>query len=137
MARASPEIKAAALADLATGEQPAVVAERYQLNFNTVRSWKIRNATLIATENATPAAPFRRPRQEAQQDAIGELVIDLLRAKLEASRAIAKTACDSAWLVRQSAADLAALGDYFDATALAFGDRLAGGVPSDLDRADG
>lgn len=128
MPRVSPEIKAAALAALHAGEQPAVVADRLELDPALVRKWKERHVTVDVTQSVTPDVTPQavRPRAEAQQIAIGELVLDLLRAKLEASQAIATAAREPAWLARQTAADLAALGEYFDRTALAFGDRLAG-----------
>ena len=136
MARASPEIKAAALADLNLGEQPAVVAERYGLDRDTVKSWKRRYvAPEIATMHpvATPAA---RPKVEAQHIAIGSLILDLLRTKLEASQAVAETANDLAWRARQSAAELAVFGQWLDASAFALGDRLAGHRPAPSDEAD-
>jgi hypothetical protein len=118
-----PDIKAAALADLHAGDTPQIVAERYRLNPATVRSWKLREvqATALqarATEHATTIA--------TQRERIGDLVIDLLRAKLEASQAIAKAAQNTAWIDRQSAADLAEFGDWLDRSAFAIGDRLAG-----------
>ena len=125
----SPEIKAAALADLAAGEQPAIVAERHGLDRETVKSWKRRH--FVAPDDAPIApsvAPIVRPRIEAQQRQIGELVLDLLRSKLEASQAIAEQARDPAWRARQSAAELATFGAWLDSTAFAIGDRLAGGT---------
>src|SRR5262245_46637801 len=40
--KVSPEIRAAALSDLAGGEQPAIVAERYGLDRELVKKWKVR-----------------------------------------------------------------------------------------------
>lgn len=137
--KVSPEIKAAALADLLAGEQPATVDERYRLKPGTARDWK-RNLkdrdqlpTLHPTENPTPHPTLRRPTVEAQQRQIGEIVLDLLRAKLEASRALAEIAQDAAWRARQPAAELAAFGQWLDSSALALGDRLAGAAPRDGD----
>jgi hypothetical protein len=132
----SPDIRAAAMADLLAGDQPAVVAARYHLNPATVRSWRMRlDATQRATQRATPDATpdatlARRPKTETQQQAIGTLILDLLRAKLEASAAIARAAQNPDWLAGQSAADLAALGTYLDQSAFALGDRLADPAPS-------
>ena len=125
MARASPEIKAAALADLAAGEQPAVVAERYNLSRDVVKMWKQRHVTDPVTKTVTSNVTVR-PALEAQQRAIGALVLDLLSAKLQASEAIAKAALDPEWRNRQPAAELAAFGAWLDSTAFAIGDRLAG-----------
>lgn len=125
----SPDIRAAAIADLTAGEQPAIVAERYGLPRNTVKQWRTRYVPADVPDAAPaaspPAAPIR-PTVVARQQRIGDLIIDLLAAKLEASRAIAHAASDPAWLQRQPAAELAALGDWLDASALAIGDRLAG-----------
>jgi hypothetical protein len=132
MARASPEIKAAALADLQAGEQPAIVAARYRLDAATVRKWKERHVTQDVTPVTPAVTPIRRPSVEAQERAIGAIILDLLRAKLEASRAIADYARNNpAWLAQQPAAELAAFGQWLDTTALAIGDRLAGGARRD------
>ncbi len=133
MARASPEIKAAALADLAAGEQPAIVAERYGFDRETVKKWKQRLVSPRTSPLSPSNVPIVRPKIEAQQIAIGELILDLLRAKLQASAAIAKAARDPAWLAQQPAAELAALGQWLDASAFAIGDRLAGGARRDAD----
>ena len=126
MARASPDIKAAALADLMAGEQPAVVAAKYGIDAATVRKWKERHVTSDVTVAVTRDVTPVRPTVEAQQRAIGEIVLDLLRAKLEASRAIAEAAKNPAWLAEQPAAELAVFGQWLDSTAMALGDRLAG-----------
>jgi len=127
------EVRAAAIADLHAGEQPAVVAERYGLNPATVRKWKERLdvPAVVTPGDVTPdvtvSRPVTRPRVEAQQREIGALILDLLAAKLEASAALARAASDPEWLRKQRGSELAALGAYLDATALAIGDRLAGG----------
>ena len=125
----SAEIKAAALADLAVGEQPAIVAQRYRLNPATVRSWKLRldeGATPIATEHATPVATIlRRPAVEAQQLTIAELVASNLRAKLVATQRIAEHVTREEWLTKQSAVDVATLFESLDRSAIGILDRLA------------
>lgn len=129
----SPELRAAALADLLAGEQPAAVAAKHSIDPATVRSWKARyveGATKSATDTAT-VATLRPGQLETQKAHIGGAVLDLLRAKLKASQAIAEAATDPAWLRRQSASELAALGQWLDGTAFAIGDRLAGGAPGD------
>lgn len=74
----------------------------------------------IVTDTQAP-----RPRPE-----IRGLLMDLLVAKLEASRAVADAAraamASPAWLSRQSAEGVATLADYLDRSAFALGDRLAG-----------
>lgn len=127
------------MADLLAGEQPAVVEQRYRLKSGTARDWK-RNMkaqyptpdpTNHPTDDLTPTT-VRRPAIEAQQQAIGAVILDLLRAKFEASAAIARHARDNpAWLAEQSAAELAALGQWLDGSAFAIGDRLASASESD------
>ena len=136
----SPDIKAAALADLASGEQPAVVAERYKLSSATVRKWKERYApepdvTPLVTRDSSGVTPLRRPTIEAQQHRIGVAVLDLLEAKLRASEALAKIAHDADWRAKQTGSDVAALGMWLDQTAFAIGDRLARRTGDDGDDA--
>src|SRR5258706_14393741 len=91
----SIEIKAAAIADLLTGEQPATIAKRYGLPSGLVRKWKFRLGTpdgtlhgtpdgtdsvfvdtqdaSRASTNNTPRAVTIRPAIEAQQLELGEL----------------------------------------------------------------
>jgi hypothetical protein len=123
--RIDPSIRAAALAELHAGEQPAIVAERYRLDPAKVRVWKQRYVTPVVA-NVTPPVTVRQPTLERQQHQIGELILDLLAAKLQASTAIAKAASDETWLRSQSGSELAALGEWLDTTAFAIGDRLAG-----------
>lgn len=129
MARVTTKIRAAALADLQEGQQPAVVAERYGLDPAVVRVWKQRYVAkepTDVTENVTPRTLHARPSVATKQAQIGELVLDLLAAKLKASAAIAEAASNPAWIEKQSGSELAALGEWLDATAFAIGDRLAG-----------
>ena len=126
-----PAPKAAALADLLSGEQPATVAKRYRLNPATVRSWKARldlPATADATEGqgvATGVAVMYRPEVEAQQLEIGELIMENLRAKLIATQRIAEYATIPAWFDKQTAADVATLFEAIDRSAFGILDRLA------------
>lgn len=120
--RVRPQIRAAVLAALHAGEQPAIVAARYGVDGALVRMWKTR----YVTRDVAPVAPLLQPSVEAQKAHIGELVLDLLRSKLEASQALAEAVRDPTWIRRQPASELAALGQWLDATAMAIGDRLAG-----------
>lgn len=132
MAQVAPEVKAAAIADLHGGEQPAVVAERYGVDRNTVKQWKLRHVTNAVPNVPDPVtdvpsvkAPIVKPVLERRNRLIGTIIFDLLAAKLEASEAIAKAASDPTWITRQSGSELAALGEWLDSTAFAIGDRLA------------
>lgn len=130
MARRDDEkIKAQVIADLTAGEQPAIVADRYGIDTAKVRVWKQRYVTQSVTDVTPVTAPSVPPVQLEkirQQNRIGELVLELLAAKLEASQAIAQQANDVAWRKQQRAGELAAFGQWLDQSALALGDRLAG-----------
>lgn len=122
-----PEVKAAALADLMTGEQPAVVAERYQLPRETVKSWKRRldmqpGAPVVHAPDApiAPGAPAPAPAVyslHAQQARVVALVYENLIAKLTATQKLAEHATRDEWLSRQSAEGIALLGGWLDSTA--------------------
>jgi hypothetical protein len=113
--------KPQAIADLAAGESAQIVAERYNLNPATVRCWKRRELPRLVS----PEMPLATVHGATQRTQIGDAILDLLRAKLEASCAIARAVSDPAWLRTQSGSDLAALGEWLDSTAFAIGDRLA------------
>lgn len=124
--RYSKEIKAAALADLATGEQPAVVAQRYGLNRDLVNKWKQRMSARASTPmSAQTSAPIRRPSVEFEQQSLTELVMSNLRAKLIATQRIAEYATTPEWLNKQNAADVAGLFECLDRSAVGILDRLA------------
>ena len=128
MARVSTAIRASAIADLMSGDQPAIVADRYGIDSATVRVWKqryVQKSDDRVTDGVTPQ-PIDKPALLHRQQRIGELILDLFAAKLEASAAIAQAARDPAWLATQSGSELAALGEWLDTTAFAIGDRLAG-----------
>lgn len=124
--RYSKEIKAAALADLASGDQPAVVAQRYGLNRDLVNKWKQRmSAQVSAPLSAQTSAPIRRPSVELEQLSLTELVMSNLRAKLIATQRIAEHATTPEWLNKQNAADVAGLFECLDRSAVGILDRLA------------
>lgn len=120
-----PAIKAAALADLHTGEQPAVVAERYGLDRGLVKMWKQRYVTAGVTRSSAPVTVVHRPAVQAQQLAIGDLIQDNLRAKLIATQRIAEHVTTTEWLEKQSASDVATLFTAIDQSAIGILDRLA------------
>lgn len=124
--RYSKEIKAAALADLASGDQPAVVAQRYGLNRDLVNKWKQRmSAQVSAPLSAQTSAPIRRPSVELEQLSLTDLVMSNLRAKLIATQRIAEYATTPEWLNKQNAADVAGLFECLDRSAVGILDRLA------------
>jgi hypothetical protein len=131
----APEIRAKAIADLLDGDQPAVVAERYGLNAAKVRVWKQRYVTHNVTESITPTATAR-PANERAALALGDLVLDNLRAKLLATQKIAEYVTTPAWLQKQNAADVAELFTTIDRAAVAILDRMASGRRNDADAPD-
>jgi len=72
-----------------------------------------------------------RPHVEAQQLALGELVMASLRAKIIATWRIAEHATTPAWLNEQSAADVAELFAVLDRAATSILDRLANRASAD------
>lgn len=133
----SADIKAAALADLYAGDQPAVVAQRYGLPAGTVRQWKNRMDVTADVTQRDNRVTTHQPLVEQRQARIGDLIIRLLEAKLRASERLAHHFTKAAWLDTQSAGELAALGQYLDQSAFAIGDRLAGRAQSDDHSSDG
>lgn len=133
--KVSDEVRAAALADLANGEQPVIVARRYGLLDGTVRQWKNRlDLTPGVTQDVTSNVTIvRRPEIEAHQARILELMYENLATKFIASQRLAEHVTDANWLYRQSAEGIAALGEYLDRTALNTLALLAGQPPNQDD----
>lgn len=127
----SLEVKAAAMSDLALGIQPAVVAERYGLNRQTVKSWRATIQPVIQPD-MEPVVHQIRPQIESRQQTLSELVEANLRAKLVATQRIAEHATRDEWLNNQSAADVAELFKIIDLSAIGILDRLASAQRSAL-----
>lgn len=132
--RVPDDIKAAVLADLAAGEQPAVVAQKYGIPASKVRTWKTRYvaknvAPLVANaaDDGASVALEKRcyPAVEERKQNISETILKLLTSKLLASQRIADAATTE-WLQNQTARDVAELGEWLDRTAFAMLDRLVG-----------
>lgn len=123
------EVKAAALADLATGEQPADVAKRYKLNRQTVKAWKQRlteDMQPVVQPDMQPAVrPVRSPAVEERYLTLANLIEQSLRAKLIAVQRLAEHATNDEWLHKQTAADVAELFESLDRSATGILDRLA------------
>jgi hypothetical protein len=127
----TPEVRAAALADLAAGDQPAVVADRYKLNRQTVKAWKARLGNMVASVQPDmqpdmqpgvqpDARPVYQSSLAAQQQRVVELVYQNLIAKLTAVEHLAHhVTTNDEWLNRQSADGIATLGGWLDTTAAA------------------
>ena len=124
--KVTPEVRAAALADLHNGDQPAVVAERYGLDRGVVKMWKQRYVTVdVSTADESRVSVIHRPQLELQQLELGELVMLNLRAKLIATQRIADYASSPAWIDKQNASDMAELFEVLDRSAISVLDRLA------------
>lgn len=105
---ATPETKAAALADLESGESLNATARKYGVSRAAVRQWR---------DRAGIGAPVS-PQETRTKDELLGLVIEHTRANLAALAAIAQHCQDKAWLNKQSAHDLAYLyGITFDKAA--------------------
>lgn len=134
--KVSTEIKAAAIADLLSGEQPAVVAERYALDRGMVKTWKQRHVSNVVTAEAPvvttsmppddlPVTQQARPSIAARQAQVVELVYETLIAKLTATQRLAEHVTRDEWLDKQSAGGVAELGQWLDSTARATLELLA------------
>jgi transposase-like protein len=118
-----PEVRAAAIADLQTGDTPADVAKRYGIDRGTVKMWKQRY--VAAHENRTvTVSPNPSPIEVAQLN-IAELVMHNLRAKLIATQRIAEYVTNPEWLQKQTAAELGELFEHIDRSAVGILDRMA------------
>jgi transposase-like protein len=100
--RYSDEVRAACVAALLAGQQPAAVAAQYNVPAATVRSWKSR-AGIGGTERSSPVV------SEDARAQIGELLLGYLASLIAALTAQAKIFADPEWLRKQSAGELAVL----------------------------
>jgi transposase-like protein len=90
----SPDQKAAVIAALLAGQSVNSVAREYMLPKSTVSRWK--NEPTV-------------PNDGTQKKAVGELVLDYLRANLAALRTQTVMFSNMDWLAKQNAADIAVL----------------------------
>ncbi len=91
-----PAVKAAALAELATGASVAATARKFRIGRSTLAAW--RDAADLPAP--TPA------RQQKRAD-LGEQLYDYLEESIATLVAQLRFARDPDWLARQNAADLA------------------------------
>jgi len=96
MSKYSPEVKAAVMAALLTGQSISSVAKEYDIPKGTVSSWKNKKGSV---KKAT----------QKKADEIGVLLIDVLFTNLEAIKAQSEFTKDVQWLKKQTASDLAVL----------------------------
>lgn len=100
----SSQKRAAAIADLLTGETVSEVAARHNLNKSVVSRWKAR----------IPAGELQRVATKKGEQ-LDEAVFGCVRGNLESLTAQAKATSDREWIMKQPARDLAMLhGVMFD-----------------------
>ena len=97
--RYSDETRAAVLAALLAGQAASHVAEQYNVPEGTVRGWKHRE---IASNS--PSSVVTQKKQ-----AIGDLILGLLRTELLTLDAMLVAFNDASWIRKQNAADAAVL----------------------------
>lgn len=95
----SPEVKAAVLSALLTGQSAAQIADEYHIPETTIRSWKSRQ------RNGEAVAEVATEKREQ----IGELLVEYLATSLATLRAQMKVFSDERWLKLQSASEVAVL----------------------------
>lgn len=96
MTQYEPEIKAAVLAALLTGQSVSAVAREYKVPKTTVWAWKQN------TESPVPNNP------NAKRE-IGDLLLVYLRTAIETLTAQQRVFADVDWLKKQPASELAVL----------------------------
>lgn len=94
----TPEVKAAVMAALMEGQSIRQVEREYGVPKSTVAAWGKEAESVIG---GVPTVP------DTKKERIGELLIELLIAKIEAQIAISKHATDKVWLLKQDASALA------------------------------
>lgn len=99
MAEYSDQVKAAALAALLAGQSPSEVARAFGIPAGTLKSWKSRQ---LRGESVATVATDSRER-------IGQLLLAYLETTLETLKAQQEAFRDKAWLLKQSAAEVATL----------------------------
>lgn len=94
----SPEVKAAVMAALMDGQSIRQVAREMGVPKGTVEHWGNEAKRLVTSVSVV---------SDTKRERIGELLIELLVAKIEAQIAISKHAADKVWLLKQDASALA------------------------------
>lgn len=94
----SEEVKAAILAALALGEQPADLEQKYKIPAATIRAWKFH-------QKDTPIAIVATQKREE----VGELCVEFLRESFRTLSIQVKHFADPAWLEKQDASQAANL----------------------------
>jgi len=101
MSKYSPEIKAAVLTALLTGQSISHVAKEYKIPVGTVKSWKSRE--INSNPQIQPVAT------EKNSTTLGEMILGLMEKEITAMQAIATAVMNPEWLKEQSAESVAVL----------------------------
>ena len=96
----SPEVKAAVISSLLSGQSVSSVAKEYDIPKGTVSGWKTKET------NGEGVAPSIDEKKKVD---IGDLLIDMLTENLKAAREIAVSVQDPEYLKKQDASDVAVL----------------------------
>ena len=98
----SPEVKAAVIAALLSGQAIDYVAKKYAIPEGTIKAWKSRTVKPIRSGVATVTT-------QRDEEEIAELLLQLMRAELRSLIAIAEHVTDRKWLSRQGAEQIGVL----------------------------
>lgn len=112
----SDETKAAVMAALLAGQSIGSIAREYNLPKSTISRWK--NSDV--------------PQNGTQKKQISDLIVDYLRANLEALRAQAVMFSDHQWLAKQTASDVAVLHGVMTDKAIRLLEAFSGGEGEDV-----
>ena len=89
----SPEVKAAVMTALLTGQTVSWVAKEYKIPRSTIRSWKYR---IGGVAKSSPQ----------KKTAIADKLVDLINVQLDTLIKQYEVMADPAWIKQQSAADM-------------------------------
>lgn len=92
----SPEIKAAVMAALLTGQTVSFVAKEYKIPQSTIKTWKYKTAGVVKSSTQ-------------KKKAIGDKLIGLVDVMIDTITKQHKAVADPEWIKLQSAADMAVL----------------------------
>lgn len=93
----SPEIKATVMAALLAGQSASSAAKEYKIPKGTISGWRKQAESMVEVAGVATGTTQKK------QEQIGDLLIDLLIAKLKSQIAMAEHSGDKNWLAKQDA----------------------------------